>query len=369
VGAGIALVVGSVLLHQMALSPVLTAGALAFLSVRVLGIPAMIGVYTCTGFLEGIKRPKRVMAVVLCIVVINVSINFLLIDGKFGLPALGATGAAVGTTVAEWCSLIIFLSLLLKNPEFTPFKLAPFRQSLPIIKTKALELLKFGLPFSFSQGLEMGAFSMLGLMAGRLGTLSSATHEVFWSLNLVGFSMIIGLSSATSVRVGNAIGAKQTNTIGNIVGNSLVLASVAMSLVALPLLIIPVNVMHIFTTSSVVVAMGSGLLPLMAVVLFGDIFQFTLMASLRACNDQWKASLLQILGFWLVLVPLAYYLAFVAQWGLKGLLTGWLVGVLCAASLLGFRFYRVARKLATTPTAPIVGLIPPEPILESCQEP
>jgi MATE family multidrug resistance protein len=370
IGASIALVIGSVLLHQMNLSAELTTGALAFLSIRVLGIPAMIGVYTCTGFLEGIKRPKQVMAVVLCIVAINISINFLLIDGKFGLPALGATGAAVGTTVAEWCSLIIFLNVLLRNTDLGEFELTPFKQPFHAIKAKAVELLKFGLPFSFSQGLEMGAFSMLGLMAGRLGTLSSATHEVFWSINLVGFSMIIGLSSATAVRVGNAIGAKQTDTIRAIVGNSLLLAAVAMGLVAIPLLVLPIPVMYVFTTSAIVVAMGAGLLPLMAIVLFGDIFQFTLMASLRACNDQWKASVLQILGFWLVLVPLAYYLAFQQHWGLKGLLTGWLVGVLCVSLLLGIRFLRVSQKLRTsTPIPPVTTVLASEPTLDACQEP
>jgi MATE family multidrug resistance protein len=374
-GALLAFLAGSVILQTLSLSPALIKGAMAFLAVRVCGIPAMIGVYTCTGFLEGIKRPKQVMTVVLCMVGINMGINYLLIGGNLGFPALGATGAAVGTTVAEWCSLLIFTTLLRKGKRFALFELSPFKQSFQTLKARALDLLRFGVPFAFSNGLEMGAFATLGLMAGRLGALNSATHEVFWSINLVGFALIIGLSSATAVRVGNAIGAKETAIIPNLVGNSLLIACLAMGLVSLPLFLLPVGVMHIFTTSSVVVGMGMGLLPLMAFVLLGDTLQFTLMASLRACNDQWKASALQILGFWVVLVPLAYYLTFQQHWGLKGLMVGWMAGVFCVGISLGLRFLRLAAKLKALPTGFIdesfitTDPLPLEDPLIACQEP
>ena len=370
-GAMLAFTVGSIILHTLALSPALIAGAMAFLAVRVCGIPAMVGVYTCTGFLEGIKRPKRVMAVVLCIVAINISINYLLIGGNWGFPALGATGAAVGTTVAEWCSLLIFTTLLRKDKSLAVFELSPFRQSAQLVKERVLELLRFGVPFACSNGLEMGAFATLGLMAGRLGALNSATHEVFWSINLIGFALIIGLSSATAVRVGNAIGAKETTLIRAIVGNSLLIAVLAMSVVSFALFLVPSVVMGLFTSSAVVIGMGMGLLPLMALVLLGDTLQFTLMASLRACNDQWKASALQVLGFWVVLVPLAYYLTFQQGWGLKGLMAGWLVGIFCVGVSLGVRFLRVSARLksgAGGASAATPLLLVDDPLI-ACQEP
>ena len=235
--------------------------------------------------------------------------------------------------------MLIFTTLLRTGSSFALFELKPFVQSVQTLKTRGLELLRFGLPFAFSNGLEMGAFATLGLMAGRLGALTSATHEVFWSLNLVGFALIIGLSSATAVRVGNAIGAKETAGIPSLVG------------------------------------MGMGLLPLMALVLLGDTLQFTLMASLRACNDQWKASVLQVLGFWVVLVPLAYYLTFHQHWGLKGLMVGWMTGVLCVGISLGFRFLRLASKLKAQPTGSVKNaLSSTQPMsfddpLIACQEP
>ena len=191
----------------------------------------------------------------------------------------------------------------------------------------------------------------------------------------MGFALIIGLSSATAVRVGNAIGAKETAGIPSLVGNSLLIAGLAMGLVSLPLFLVPTQVMQLFTTSSLVVGMGMGLLPLMALVLLGDTLQFTLMASLRACNDQWKASVLQVLGFWVVLVPLAYYLTFHQHWGLKGLMVGWMTGVLCVGISLGFRFLRLASKLKAQPTGSVKNaLSSTQPMsfddpLMACQEP
>jgi MATE family multidrug resistance protein len=296
-------------------------------------------------YLEGLSKPRLVMEIVLSMVIMNFIINLFLISGFGGAPALGATGAAIGTSIAEWAGFIAFLVLIAFRKDC-----ASVRQISSYLWHRVSELAKFGLPLGVASGLEMSAFTMLSLMAGRLGLLASSGYEILWGMAIGGFSLIVGFGSATSVRIGNAIGEGHPERVKQVGLTGAILGLCVIGCISILLFLRPDLAAASFTTDKTVLGLVIPLVPIFAVALLFNATQFSFMCSLRGANDQWWASGLQIAAFWGVLVPVSTWLAFENNMGLTGISWGWLVGVICAAIVLGARFIRKANSLQRIPS-------------------
>lgn len=309
-----------------------------------LGLPAVL-MHTATAFfLEGIRRPHVNIAVMVAANLLNALLNWLLIYGTLGLPVMGGAGAALATSIARWFAFLALAACALLMQGARGFGARPSG-----IRGKGAgglrlqgRLLSLGLPVAAAQGLETGAFQMLTIFGGWLGTTQLAAYQALNNLTALVYMLTLGLSTATAVRVGGAVGrgdavdASRAAWVG--VG-----AGIGLMLLLAPVLLAGRHLIaQGYTNDPAVLLLVAPAMVLLAPVIVVDCAQGVLAGALRGGSDVWLPTALYVTGFWLVQVPVAWLCTFPLELGVPGLLVGILAGCSVASLLLGLRLHRLA---------------------------
>jgi len=188
-------------------SPELTEKAALYLQTVAFGLPAWLGFVIYSALNNAMGRPKMVMAIHLCALTLKIPLNALFIFGGLGLPAMGAPGCAVATTMIAWLALTAGWLILYKHP---------FYQALGIFGTGFVkpqwasfkELLKIGLPIGLSFFIDVTSFTFMAIFIARLGDTIVAGHQIAANFATVLYMLPLSIASATSTLVAHAIGAR-----------------------------------------------------------------------------------------------------------------------------------------------------------------
>ena len=167
------------------------------------GLPAILLYVATSFFLEGIGRPVPGMVIIIGANVLNVGLNWLLIVGHGGLPALGAEGAAIATSIVRWCMFAAAALYVLRYVNRRRFGITAASDPAQRLGPR---MRRIGLPMGIAHGLEASAFAVMTLFAGLLGAAEVGGYSIPMNLLALAFMGGIGLSTAASVRVGNAVG-------------------------------------------------------------------------------------------------------------------------------------------------------------------
>lgn len=309
------------------------------------GMPGMLLYVCCNYLLEGIRRPKVGMVVMAGANLLNITLNLPFIFGFGPIPAMGAEGAVAVTSFVRWmCFVAVFCYILLKLDRERFGIFIHSKEHLREIFSESGRALgsrirRLGAPMGVSQAIESSAMAGLIFMAGHIGHLATAAHQVTMNVVQLFYMVAIGMAAAASVRVGNGVGAGDLRAVR--------LAGFTAVSVLLTLLI-PLGALTFFFPRLI----GSLFIPDPAVL---DILQVSLriggflimvngimnvfMGSLRGAGDVWIPMGMQTVSFWVVAVPLASYFGFRQNLGAPGLILGLFLGVLSACLFLGLRFW------------------------------
>ncbi|WP_051329452.1 MATE family efflux transporter [Geminicoccus roseus] len=332
---------GETILSWLGQSPEVVAGGARVMRAFALAMPAVLLFAVTSYFLEAISRPHAGMAVMWLGNVLNLVLNWILMFGPFGLPMLGAEGAALGTSITRW---VMAAALILYAFRFAGHLAYGVRGPLGDVRGVRRRLLRLGLPFAASQGLESSAFQFILVMAGWLGTTQLAAHQAAMNLNALLYMLTLGVATATSVRVGHAVGRARPDQIARAgwVGTGM---GLAIMLVCAPLLAgFRQQIGELYAADPVVViAIASTILVVLPTMLM-DSGQGIVTAALRGTGDTWIPTAIHVSCFWPVMVGTAWYLAFPAGLGLAGLWWGLFTGLALAFLLLSLRFAGRARR-------------------------
>lgn len=324
------------------LDPALVDGGSAFVRVIALGVPATLVHTACFYFLEGLGRPGRGAPILLAGIPVNVALNWVFIYGNLGSPALGATGAAIGTAATQWIMLGAFLFSVWRLPDRTLLGLgAPGAWRGVWRSGQAMR--RFGYAPGLAQGLELAGFSLLGLLSGRIGATEAAAYQVALGLHTFAFTVAIGLGSATSVRVGNAVGERNWAAITPRVRASLVMTTALMGLAGLIFAFAAAPLAAAFASDPRVVALAAAMLTIVAGFLIFDGIQYVLVFALRAAGDPIVASINSIVCYLLIMGAAAILMVEHWGWGAPGLAWAMVIGITSVALLQGARFLWLAR--------------------------
>ncbi len=325
-------------------SPELARGAGRVLIMMGWGLPAMLLFSASTFFLEGISRPLPGMFVMLAANILNVVLNWIFIDGNLGAPALGAEGAALGTTIVRWfmfaaIAAYVWTRLDRKKYGLTP---GPVRDG-----HLGKRLRRIGYPMGLAHGLEASAFSTLTLFAGLLGAVEVSGYLVAMNLVATAFMGAIGFGTAASVRVANAVGRQDAH--GARVAGWVAVGAAATVMFFLGIIFFTLAglLSAIYASDPRITAVAVPTLLVAAFVLLPDGTQAVLMGALRGTADVWPATALYLVAFWVVMVPCGYYLGVARGGGAPALMQAIIVGCMLASLLLGWRFHTVSRRAVT----------------------
>lgn len=327
----------AVALPLVGAAPDVTMHARAFLLVRTASLLPFLMFFVMRAYLQAhhITRPMVIAMVIANI--LNFTLDLAFVFGVRGwIPAMGVPGAALATvicTIAE--AAIVGMAIRgMRMPSHVDHR--PERAAIR-------QAARVGFPIGLHMGAEIGVFALVALLAGRLGALQLAAHQLVISLAAFSFVTAVGFAAAGSVRVGNAIGARDpaaTRVAGHA---AFVCGLLVMGIAAAAFALVPRPLARIFTHEPEVIATAIPLMLVAAVFQLSDGIQAVGAGVLRGAGDTKYTFYANMVGHWLIGFPIALWLGFSRNLGVVGLWWGLCVGLTVVAVLLFVRFEKLSR--------------------------
>lgn len=293
-------------------------------------------------FNEGISATKPAMYISILGLFFNILGNYTLMYGKFGFPRLGAVGTGYATAIVMFVMCIAIFVYTYRKKAYERFEI--FKNLKLPDKKYILELLRVGIPIGISLCMEVTMFAVIALIMGSLGTYAVAGHQIAINFASITFMLAFGLSSAITVRVGQVMGrsgireARYSGWIG--IG----LASAFMCLTALFMFLFPGFITSLYTDDVELQKIAISLIYMAAIFQLSDGLQVTGSGALRGLKDTKIPMFVNLIAYWIVGLPLGYYLGIIRGSGAQGLWIGLIAGLSVAAVLHNVRFHYLTNK-------------------------
>jgi MATE family multidrug resistance protein len=292
---------------------------------------------------------RPVMVALVLANVVNVVVNWVLIYGRFGLPALGVVGAAWATVLSRVALAVFLFAVIVYRERERPSGLhdVPFA----IDRLRIWAIVTLGTPAAGQILLEVGVFAAATALAATIAPAAVAAHQIV--LNIVGFIFMIpyGLGTAAAVRVGQAVGRRDPDGVRAAGSAALVLATATMAASAILFAAAPELLLRGFTADAIVIDVGVGLFLVAAVFQLFDGLQTVTTGALRGLGNTKTPMLANLIGHWGIGLPIAYLLCFQRGWGVQGLWAGLAIGLI----LIGATLLAVWRRQSQAFGAPMVS--------------
>ena len=307
-------------------------------------IPGLLPFYGFVVLRQSLQAMGRVRPIVLTIVVVNLFnlvADWVLVFGVGPVPRLGPMGSAWATTAAR---ILLFVVLfVVAHKELGPLLSRLDREALRL--RPLWRVIRLGMPIGFQVQLEIIAFAVIALLMGGFGTLQMASHQVAINIASLTFMVPLGVGSAAAIRVGQAIGAGDSNGARRAASASVIIGAGFMSLMAALFIGAPRLLATAYTSVEEVVALAALLIPIAGYFQIFDGLQVVSAGVLRGAGDTRVPLVANILGFWFIGLPTSLLLGFRLGFGPQGLWWGFVAGLgAVAVFLLG----RIAWKFRGT---------------------
>lgn len=328
-------------MHLMNVEPAIIPIAQGYLDAISWGVFAVAGYMALRFFNEGLSATRPGMYFALLGVVVNVAGNYILMYGKLGFPELGARGCGYASAMVGF---VMFFGMLLFTMNYQPYqRFAIFKSFRKPEWHHLKELLHIGVPIGLSSTMEVSMFAVVSLLMGSLGTIAVAGHQVAINFAAMTFMVPFGLSTAITTRVGNAIGKGRVHEARRRGYTGIMLATLFMCLTACLMYLFPDVITSIYTQNQAVQEVAISLLYMAAIFQVSDGLQVSGYGALRGLKDTRIPMVVNCVAYWIVGLPLGYYLGIVRGVGPQGLWMGLIAGLTVAAILHNIRFYKLTR--------------------------
>ncbi|MFC4765719.1 MATE family efflux transporter [Dyella koreensis] len=357
VGMGVLLWAGvrhaAPLIDLIGVAPGLRADVVEFLHAISWGAPALTTYFALRGLSEGLSMTRPSMYFSLGGLAVLAPLGYVLMFGKFGLEPQGARGCGIATALVLWMEMLGFAFYVSRHGNYRGLNLGE-RFDLPNLR-RIRELTWVGLPMAVTLLAEGGLFVAVALALGTLGEDVVASHQV--ALNIASFFFMIplGLAMAITVRVGNAVGRGDAEGVryAGFCGIGLTLATQLVS--AGLMLSLPHVIASLYTRDATVIVLATQLIVLAGIFQFSDGIQVASNGALRGLKDTRAPMAMTLFAYWVIGMPVGWWLAFRHGLGARGMWMGLVAGLSVAAVLLFTRFWRSSaserwRRYAERPT-------------------
>ncbi len=332
---------GARLMTALRLEPGLAAGSGRVMQVFALSLTPYLLSVVLTFWLEGLGRPGPGMRGMLWANLLNLALNLLLVPGTFGLPALGAVGAACATFGAR-SLLLAYLALhVWRAPDSRALGVFAPTPSEP---QAAREQRRVGYGAGASYFVEAGAFAGMNVVAGWLGALQVGAWAILLNFSALVFMVPLGVAGATAVLVGNAYGARDAKGVVRAAAAGCALVTAAALVVSVGVAFGSHAAAAAYASDATLVAMTAAALALAVPFFAPDAVQVVLAQSLRARGDVLTPTFIHIGCYALGMLPLGWWLAHPGGMGLAGCVWAVVWASYAAAVLLIARFAVVSLR-------------------------
>ncbi len=301
----------------------------------------------CRRYLQGMNLVRPVMVVLLTANLVNAVMNWALIFGHAGLPALGTTGAAWATVIGRTYMAVALLAIIVWHERRE--QLGLMQTPLAIDWARLWRLVLLGVPAALQVTAEVGVFAAATALAARLDPIQLASHQIALNVASVSFMVPLGVASAGAVRVGQALGRGDAHGVRHAGWTALSIGAGFMACAALTFVAVPTMIIRLFTADAAVIATGVSLLAIAAAFQLFDGLQGVATGILRGLGDTRTAMLSNFAGHWALGLPVGYALCFGAGWGVVGLWVGLSLGLISVSLVLLAVWTARTRRLRLVP--------------------
>ena len=294
-------------------------------------------------FADGLGKTRLPMYLAVLSLPINVLVNYAFIFGKWGAPRMELEGAGVGTLVSRVVVMISITILIFKGTGFAPYR-RRLKEQLQFRADRMRDVFRIGVPSSLQYGMESASFAVSGIMAGWLGYVQQAAHQIALGMASITFMVSLGISAAGSIRVAYAYGRREWRQARQIGITTLAMAGVYGLACALLFIAGRHHLPLLFNDEAPVLEYAAMLMSLAAVFQISDSVQAVGVGLLRGIQDVRIPTVFVGVAYWGIGIPAGYGLAFMAGWHIAGIWAGFVLGLSASAVLLSFRFLKLTRK-------------------------
>ena len=296
-------------------------------------------------FLEGLGNTSVAMVITLVMNGLNIFLNWLFIYGNWGCPELGATGAGIGSLVARVGMPICFVVVMACRREWRDYLFAVRWRNFQASVLK--QLCRIGFPIGVQTLMETIAFTAAFVFIGWISKEALAAHQIANQICDMTFMVILGIGSATTIRVSHQLGANNLEGVRMASNASIHLVLVINAIGAALMIGLRNYIPLLFTHDQEVIAIASQLVVLAGVLQLADGLQVVAASMLRGITDVKVPMIIAMFSYTIVCISIGLFLAFPMGMGAVGIWIGFVVGLSVAAICLHTRFRIKYRKLQT----------------------
>lgn len=304
-------------------------------------IPMMM-FQTLRCYADGMSETLPPMIAMIAGNVLNIGLNYMLIFGKLGAPALGVAGAALGTLIARCVMIMILVGLLIKWKDLWTYITGI--DYLSYQRTLIKKMLSISIPVSLQLFFEVSAVAGVAILMGLLGKEAQAGHQIAINIASVPFLICSGLGMAASVRVGNQLGLKDSKGMYRAGVSNFIQVTFLMIIAGTLLYLLRGFLPSLYLDDPTVLSVASTLLIFAALFQIPDGLQVAILGALRGAQDVNIPTLISFIAYWVIGIPIGCLLSFYFDIGPQGLWIGLVVGFAIAALLLQWRFRYIINR-------------------------
>ena len=317
--------------------------AIPYLEIITFSIIPVLIFQTFRQFSEGLSNTWIPMVIVLACNVLNIGLNYLLIYGHAGFPAMGLNGAGWATFLSRIVMGVSLMAVIYYAPRFRQY-----RPGFAIGKySRALfnKMLHIGLPAGLQFIFEVAAFDFSLVMMGWMGTKALAAHQIAINLATISYMTTSGLAAAATIRVSNELGKSDIKALRKVAFVLLGMALAFMTAWGITFIVGKNLLPQLYVDDVEVITLAGPLIVIAGLFQLSDGMQVVCIGALRGLQDVKVPSVLIFISYWIIGLPLGYWLGFHAGLGPVGIWTGLLIGLTLTASAMLWRFNYMSKKL------------------------
>ncbi len=311
-------------LEDFGLTPQMANLSGSYLRALMWGLPGFMFFVNQRSFYEGFSRTRPAMIVGLCGLALNVPCNYIMIYGKLGLPAMGATGCGIASAICYWFMGLAMLFLLKRDPEYRDLHplFTPFRKRMdagklePAFDGKLVwRTLRIGFPSAMALFFEVSLFAVSAILLAPLGTVMVAGNQIAMNFGQIVFMVPLAIGITVTIRVGYCLGARKLGQARLAAMTGMWLACAFAVIIAVSCIVFRNGIVHIYNDNPEVVALAMHLMFYLGAYQLMDSLQMVGVAILRGYNDTRIISVICFASYWIAGLPIGYTLALTNFWG------------------------------------------------------
>lgn len=314
-----------------------------YLFILMLSIVPLMVFNTFKQFAEGLGFTKQAMNITIWGNVLNIILAIIFVKGFFGIEPMGIVGVGYATLIDRVLMMIAMSAYVLKSHRFKGY--TAYFKIFHIEWETVKGIFKIGAPVAMQYVFEVGAFAAASLIAGKIGAVEQASHQVAITLAAMTYMMASGIASAATIKTGHSYGRENMLRVQKFATVSYHLVLIFMIFCALIFAVFNQYLPMLISDDKAVIAISAQLLLIAGLFQLFDGTQVVGLGVLRGMGDVNVPTLITFVAYWVIGIPTAYVMGITWNMGVQGVWYGLTLGLLTSSILLFFRYKTMIGRL------------------------